>query len=134
MTDYEAVIEILKAESSVTDLVSFLKNQDGTNSSEKAIVYGDPPEAQDVYPQISLRRGTVDKFKGVETRFLIAHCWAEGEKASSDLGEAVDELFTDSFATASAYAFKSSSDIIATIGDGKYNNTAVSIRVFYIRR
>ncbi len=134
MTDYEAVVEILKAETSVTDLTAKMVNQDGTTSSQEAIVFGDLPEAQDIYPAISVRQGTSDKLNGVETRFLIADCWAETMTDSVVLGEAVDELFTDSFATASAYAFKSSSDIIATVSDGVKYNTAVSIRIFYIRR
>ena len=134
MTDYEAVIEILKAESSITSLTASMVNQDGTTSSQEAIMFGDLPEAQDIYPAISVRQGTVDKLNGVETRFLIVDCWAETMIASVQLAEAVDELFTDSFATASAYAFKSSSDIIATISDGVKYNTAVSIRVFFIRR
>ena len=134
MTDYEAVIEILKAESSITDLTAKMVKQDGTESTQEAIMFGDLPEAQDIYPAISVRQGTVDKLNGVETRFLIVDCWAETMTESVQLGEAVDELFTDSFATASAYAFKSSSDIIATISDGVKYNTAVSIRVFFIRR
>ena len=134
MTDYEAVIEILKAESSITDLVAFMKDPDGTSSNQKAIVFGDLPEAQDIYPAISVRQGTADKFTGIETRFLIVDCWADTMTGSVVLGEAVDELFTDSDVTASAYAFKSSSDIIATVSDGVYYNTAVNIRIFYIRR
>lgn len=134
MTDYDAVIEILKAESSVTDLTAKMVNQDGTESTQEAIMFGDLPEAQNIYPAISVRQGTADKFNGVETRFLIVDCWAETMTESVQLAEAVDELFTDSFATASAYAFKSSSDIIATISDGVKYNTAVSIRVFFIRR
>ena len=134
MTDYESVIEILKAESSITDLTAKMVNQDGTTSTQEAIIFGDLPEAQDIYPAISVRQGTADKLNGVETRFLIVDCWAETMTASVQLGEAVDELFTDSFATASAYAFKSSSDIIATVSDGVKYNTAVSIRIFFIRR
>ena len=134
MTDYEAVIEILKAESSVTSLTAKMVNQDETESTQEAIMFGDLPEAQDIYPAIAVRQGTADKLNGVETRFLIVDCWAETMTESVQLAEAVDELFTDSFATASAYAFKSSSDIIATISDGVKYNTAVSIRVFFIRR
>lgn len=134
MTDYEAVIEILKAESSITDLTAKMVNQDGTTSSQEAIMFGDLPEAQNIYPAISVRQGTVDKLNGIETRFLTVDCWAESMTESVQLGEAVDELFTDSFATASAYAFNASSDIIATVSDGVYYNTAVNIRIFFIRR
>ena len=134
MTDYEAVIEILKAESSITSLTARMVNQDGTESTQETIMFGDLPEAQNIYPAISVRQGTADKLNGVETRFLIIDCWAETMTESVQLGEAVDELFTDSFATASAYAFKSSSDIIGTISDGVKYNTAVNIRIFFIRR
>jgi len=134
MTDYEAVIEILKAETSITDLIAKMVNQDGTTSTQEAIVFGDLPEAQNIYPAISVRQGTVDKFIGIETRFLMVNCWAETMAASIQLGEAVDELFTDSFCTASDYAFNSTSDIIATVSDGVYYNTAVNIKITYIRR
>jgi len=134
MTDYEAVIEILKAENSITDLIAKMVNQDGTTSTQEAIMFGDLPEAQNIYPAISVRHGTVDKLNGIETRFLTVDCWAETMTASVALGEAVDELFTDSFCFASAYAFKSTSDIIATVSDGVYYNTAVNINITYIRR
>ena len=134
MTDYEAVIEILKAESSITDKVAVMVNQDGTTSTEKTIMFGTLPEAQDVYPAISLRRGTKDKLNGVEDGFLVCDCWAKTMTESTVLAEAVDELFTDSFAFASGSAFKTSSDIITTVDDGVVPNTPVNIRLIRVRR
>lgn len=134
MTDYEAIIDILENESSVTSLVAKLVNPDGSASSENAIVFGDMPDTQTEYPYISLRRLTKDKLNGIETGFFICDCWAETMTDSTVLAEAVDELFTDSFAFASDYAFKSTSDIISTVSDGVYYNTPVNIKVTYIRR
>ena len=134
MTDYEAIIDILLNEASITSKVAKLLNSDGTASSFPAIVFGDMPETQTSYPYISLRRLTKDKLNGIETGFFIADCWAETMTESVVLAEAVDELFTDSFAFASGYAFKSTSDIISTVSDGVYNNTPVNIKVTFIRR
>ena len=134
MTDYEAVIEILKAESSITDLTAKMVNQDGTTSTQEAIMFGDLPEAQNIYPAIAVRQGTADKLNGVETRFLIVDCWAETMTASVVLAEVVDDLFTDSFAFATGSAYKTSSDIIATVDDGVVPNTPVSIRLIRVRR
>jgi len=134
MTDYEAIIDILENETSVTSLVAKLVNQDGSASSENAIVFGDMPDTQTAYPYISLRRLTKDKLNGIETGFFICDCWADDMTESVVLSEAVDELFTDSFAFASDYAFKSTSDIISTVSDGVFFNTPVNIKVTFIRR
>ena len=134
MTDYEAIIDILLNESSITDKVAKLINNAGGDTAFPAIVFGDLADNQVVYPVISLRRLTKDKLNGIETGFFICDCWAESMTESTDLAEAVDELFTDSFCFASDYAFKSTSDIISTVSDGVYNNTPVNIKVTYIRR
>ena len=134
MTDYEAIIEILLNETSITSKVAYLLNSDGTASSLYAIVFGDMPETQTSYPYISLRRLTKDKLNGIETGFFIVDCWADTMTESVNLAEAVDELFTDSDVWASGYAFRSTSDIITTVSDGVYNNTPVNIKVTYIRR
>lgn len=134
MTDYEAIIDILLNESSITSLVAKLIDNDGNDTAFPAIMFGDLPDNQVVYPAISLKYGTGDKLNGIETQFFICHCWGDGEKESVDLGKAVDELFTDSFCFATGYAFKSTSDIINTVSDGVYNNTPVNIKVTFIRR
>ena len=134
MTDYEAIIEILLDETSITSKVAKLQDSDGTASSFPAIVFGDMPATQTDYPYISLRRLTKDKLNGIETGFFIADCLADRMDDSTDLAEAVDELFTDSFCFASGYAFKSTSDIISTVADGVYSNTPVNIKTTYIRR
>ena len=134
MTDYEAIINILENETSITSLVAKLLNDDGTASSENAIVFGDMPDTQTAYPYISVRRLTKDKLNGIETGFFIIDCWADTMTLSVNLSEAVDELFTDSFCFASDYAFRSTSDIIATVSDGVFYNTPVNIKVTFIRR
>ena len=134
MKDYEAIIEVLLDESSVTSLVAKLQDSDGTASSFPAVVFGDMPETQTDYPYISLRRLPKDKLNGIETGFFIVDCWADRMDDSTDLAEAVDELFTDSFVFATGYAFKSTSDIITTVADGEFYNTPVNIKVTYIRR
>ena len=134
MTDYEAIIDVLENESSVTSLVAKLVNPNGSASAQTAIVFGDMPDTQTVYPYISVRRLTKDKLNGIETGFFIIDCWAESMTDSTDLAEAVDEIFTDSFCFASDYAFKSTSDILTTVADGVYYNTPVNIKVTYIRR
>ena len=134
MTDYDAIIEILLDETSITSKVAKLINNDGTASAYPAIMFGDLPERQNVYPAISLRRLTKDKLNGIETGFFIVDCWAESMADSTDLAEAVDELFTDSYCFATDYAFSSTSDIISTVADGVYYNTPVNIKVTYIRR
>ena len=134
MTDYQAIIEILLDETSITSKVAKLINNDGTASAYPAIMFGDLPERQNVYPTISLRRLTKDKFNGIETGFFIVDCWADSMTDSTDLAEAVDELFTDSFCFASDYAFNSTSDIITTVADGAFYNTPVNIKITYIRR
>jgi len=134
MTDYEAIIYILKNETTVTAVVAKMVNNAGTDSVYPAIVFGDLPERQNVYPAISVRRGTKDKYNGVETGFFIIDCWAASMSASVALAEIVDELFTDSQCFATGYAFHSFSDIIGTVSDGQYYNTPVNIRINYIRR
>ena len=134
MTDYEAIIEILKDETSITSKVAKLQNSDGTASTYPAIVFGDMTETQTDYPYISLRRLTKDKLNGIETGFFIVDCWADTMSGSTDLAEAVDELFTDSYCFATDYAFNSTSDIITTVADGAFYNTPVNIKITYIRR
>ena len=97
MTDYEAIIDILENEGSITSKVAKLVNQNGSASSENAIVFGDMPDTQTSYPYISVRRLTKDKLNGIETGFFIADCYADNMTDSVNLAEAVDELFTDSF-------------------------------------
>ena len=134
MTDYEAIIDILLNEASITSLVAKLLNSDGTASTFPAIAFGDMPETQTSYPYISLRRLTKDKLNGIETGFFIVDCWADNMTESTNLAEAVDELFTDSYCFATGYSFKSTSDIISTVSDGVYYNTPVNIKVTFIRR
>jgi len=134
MKDYEAIIEILLDETSITSKVAKLIDNSGSATVYPAVMFGDLPERQNVYPAISLRRLAKDKLNGIETGFFIVDCWAESMTESTDLAEAVDELFTDSFCFATGYAFKSTSDIITTVADGVYYNTPVNIKVTYIRR
>ena len=133
MTDYEAVIEIMESESTITNKVAKLQNG-STPSAYTAIVFGDLPEAQNVYPAISVRAISSMSLNGVQTSFLIADCWAETMTESRDLALAVDDIFSDANLTASAFAFLSASDILTTVSDGTYHNTPVSIKINYIRR
>ena len=134
MTDYGAIIDILLNEASVTSLVAKAIDNDGSATAFPAIMFGNMPQRQDIYPAISVRRLTKDKLNGIETGFFIVDCWADSMTDSVVLAEAVDELFTDSFVFASAYAFKSTSDILGTVSDGVHDNTPVNIKVTYIRR
>lgn len=134
MTDYEAVIEILDANSSVTDLVAKLKNPDDSASAYTAIVFGDLPEEQDVYPAISVRAGTDVSLNGITTTFMTVDCWSDSMTDSKELAKAVDDIFTDSLLSASDFSFWSGSDILATVSDGEYHNTPVQIKITYIRR
>ena len=133
MTDYEAVVEILLADASITGKVAKLQNG-STQSAFPAVMFGDLPEAQNVYPAISVRQGTSDTLNGIKISFLIVDCWAETMTASVELAQAVDDIFSDSMQTATAFAFWSASDILATVSDGVYHNTPVNIKITHIRR
>lgn len=133
MTDYEAVVEILKADATITGLVAKLQNG-STASAFPAIMFGDLPEAQNVYPAISVRSGTNTTLNNVQTSFLTVDCWAETMTESVVLAQAIDDIFSDSMQTASAFAFWSASDIVQTVSDGEYHNTPVNIKITHIRR
>lgn len=134
MTDYEAVLEIMEAESTITSKVAKLKDNDGTSTAYTAIVYGDLPEAQNVYPAISLRSGSDITNGNVQISFITANCWSETMKESKDLAKAIDDKFTDTLLSATDFSFWSASDIIDTISDGEYYNTPVNIKITHIRR
>jgi len=133
MTDYEAVIEIMESESTITSKVAKLQNG-STPSVYPAIVFGDLPKAQNVYPAISIRRMPKNTVGNIQTSFLIVDCWAGTLTASCELAQAVDDIFSDTMLTASAFAFLASSNILQPVSDGVCHNTPVSIKINYIRR
>lgn len=134
LTDYEAVVQLILAESSITTLLGVFYN--GTTPTvQPLVVSGTIDEGQKDLPAISVRNGlSIGQF-GIGESLIEVHCYADTESGSRAVAKAVFDYFRDSVGSVTAsgesWSGKCQATITTTIPDQKQTNTIVELKLDY---
>ena len=132
ITDLEAVLQLILEESSIADLLGFLKDdQTGVNTAFKMAMVGKFPEIQTNLPAISVRRTAKDVQFGVSMSFVSVSCYDDSELGAETLADAVNEFFRDSQGGVNGFAARFESNISATVIDGDQVGVIVELKLDY---
>ena len=134
MTDWKAVLNALLQTTAVTALV-------GTDAQSKPLIYyGKIPIEEKGFPAISVRRYLKRKHNTIGVGYFIINCYAIKECDSTDLAEAVNNLFLQANGVivgageTIGYPFTSDSNIKNSVTDTESTNTPVLVQVTTLGR
>ena len=130
MTDLEATLALIKAESSITDLLGFFKSS-GVNTAVPLVLIGTFPEEQTNLPGISIRGLPKDVQFGVSTTRITVSCYAESENDGQIVANAVNEFFRDSQGGVSGFAARYESSITGNVNDADQSGVIVELVLTY---
>ena len=126
LTDYEALISLILAETSITSLLGVF-----TGTTQPLVLVGTIPEAQDGLPAISLRNAIQSGDFGISDNFIECHCYASTEVESRKVAQSVYDYFRNSIGGVPGFGARFEASILSTQPDEKSTNTIVEIRVSY---
>lgn len=130
MTDIEAVLQLIKEESTITDLLGKFKS-DGVDTAFPMALIGTFPEEQTNLPAISVRRLVRDKQYSASTSNITVSCYAKTELESDTVADAVNEFFRDSQGGVNGFAAKFESDITGNVNDSDQSGSIVELKLNY---
>lgn len=130
MTDIEATLQLIKEESTITDLLGKFKSL-GVDTAFPLVLIGTFPEEQTNLPAISLRGLNKDVQFGVSDIRITASCYAATEDEAQILANAVNEFFRDSQGGVSGFAAKFDSSITGSVNDADQSGVIVELRLQY---
>lgn len=130
MTDLEAVVQLIKEESTITGLLGVF-----TGTTEPIVVVGAIPEDQNDddtnLPAISIHPLAKDTVFGITTSRITVSCYAKSENESAGVASAVNEYFRDSQGGVNGFSAKFESVILGTTNNGDEAGTNVELKLEY---
>jgi hypothetical protein len=130
LTDIEAVLKLIKDESSITDLLGKFKSG-GVDTAFPMVLIGTFPEEQTNLPAISIRALNKDVQYGITTSRITVSCYAETENESMNVANAVNDLFRDAQGGVSGFSARFESSITGTVNDADQSGSIVELKLEY---
>ena len=128
-TDYEGVLALILAESSITSLLDVYRQPNGTVTVQPLVVVGTIPEEQSGLPAISIRNQINAGQYGITESFIELHCYANTEPESRAVAQACYDFFRDSIGGVNGFASRFEATMGTTIPDENETNTIVELKL-----
>lgn len=130
MTDIEATLQLMKDESSISELLGKFKSG-GVDTAFPLVLIGSFPEEQTNLPSISLRGLDKDVQFGVSDSRITVSCYASTENEAQIVANAVNEYFRDSQGGVNGFSAKFDSSITGSVNDANQSGVIVELRLQY---
>ena len=130
MTDIEATLQLIKEESSITDLLGKFKSG-GVDTNFPLVLIGTFPEEQTNLPAISIRGLPKDVQFGISTSRITVSCYAASENEGQIVANAVNEFFRDAQGGVSGFAARYESSITGNVNDADQSGIIVELTLTY---
>ena len=130
MTDIEAVLQLIKEESSITDLLGKFISA-GADTIYPLVLIGTFPEDQINLPGISIRALNRDVQYGVTTSRITISCYAETENEANNLASVVNEFFRDSQGGVTGFSGRFESSITGIVNNADQSGAIVELKIEY---
>jgi len=134
LTDYEAVVQLILAESTITTLLGVFYNG-STATVQPLVVSGTIDEGQKDLPAISVRNGLQTGDFGISFNFIEVHCYASTETESREVAQAVYDYFRNSVgsitASGESWSGRINASILTTTPSDAQTNTIVELKLDY---